>query len=116
MSACEYAELMDHAGEFVESALIVAGRPKPGRAYVRFSCSQGILFVEVTHLGHGTFNALMGDEAAMATLDRLRGWTRTFGRSLTVERGPRDEFRITVVLESKKRLGPGARYDACRAP
>jgi hypothetical protein len=99
MSACESADLMDRAACFVDSALTVAGRPTSGRAYIRLSCSQGLLFVEVTHLGRGTFNAVMRDDAAMQALEQLRARATTSGRSLTIERGPRDQFRVTVVLE-----------------
>ena len=96
---CECVDLIDRAVSFVESALTVVGRPASGRAYIRFSCSHGRLFVEVTHLGPGTFDAVLREEAAVRALERLRAWAATSGRSLTVERGPRDQFRITVVLE-----------------
>ena len=108
MSACESADLMDRAACFVDSALTVAGRPTSGRAYIRLSCSQGLLFVEVTHLGRGTFNAVMRDDAAMRALEQLRARATTSGRSLAIERGPRDQFRVTVVLEPSHASTPAA--------
>jgi hypothetical protein len=98
ISACECGDLMDAAVRFVDAALALAGCPSSGRAYIRFSCSRKLLFVEVTHLGPGTFNAVMADDTAMTALDELRAWARGSGRSLSIERGPRDQLRITVVL------------------
>ena len=98
ISACECGDLMDCAVRFVDAALALAGCPRSGRAYIRFSCSRKLLFVEVTHLGPGTFDAVMADDTAMIALDELRAWARGTGRSLTIERGPRDQLRITIVL------------------
>ena len=53
ISACECGDLMDCAVRFVDVALVLAGCPRSGRAYIRFSCSWKLLFVEVTHLGPG---------------------------------------------------------------
>jgi hypothetical protein len=109
ISACRCGDLMDRAARFVDAALIVAGAARSGRAYIRLSCSRGLLFVEVTHLGPGTFDALMVDEAAMNALEELRAWARDSAQALTTERGPRDQFRITLVLEpgSLVDLSPG---------
>jgi hypothetical protein len=54
--------------------------------------------VEITHLRPGTFAALVVDEAATIALDGLRAWAEEFGGALTIERGPRDQFRVTLVL------------------
>jgi hypothetical protein len=107
ISTCRCGDLMERAAGFVEAALMVADRAHPGRAYIRFSCSRGLLLVEVTHLGPGTFDTVMVDDAAMIALAGLRAWAEGFGRALTLERGPRDQFRATLVLE------PGAQ--ACGA-
>jgi hypothetical protein len=95
---CECGELLDRAAEFVDAALTVAGCPASGRAYIRLSCSRGLLFVEVTHLGRGTFDSVMVDDAAMTALDELRAWTNGADRSLRIERGPRGQFRVMVAL------------------
>jgi len=89
-------ELLDRAACFIDAALVISGRPVSGRAYVRCSRVRGELFVEVTHLGRGTFTAVMGDAAALRALGELRSWTKACGRSLTVDRGPNDEFRVTA--------------------
>jgi hypothetical protein len=71
-------------------------------AYARVenhSSPQLVVFVEVTHLEPGTFDALTVDEDAATALDALRTWTLGIGRSFAVERGPRDQLRISVVLE-----------------
>ena len=90
------ADLLDRAGCFIDAALAIAGCPVSGRAYVRCSWARGELFVEVTHLGRGTFTAVTGDVAALQALDELRSWAEQGGRSLTVDRGPGDEFRVTA--------------------
>jgi hypothetical protein len=99
MSACASAGLVDRAADFVDSALTVAGSPTSGRAYIRFSCARERLFVEVTHLGCGTFNALLREDAAVTALEQLRAWAAMSGRSLTVDRGPRDQLRIAATFE-----------------
>ena len=98
ISACRCGDLVDRAARFVDAALTVAGGTRSGRAYIRLSCSRGLLFVEVTHLGPGTFDALMADDAAMLHLEELRKWAHDSGHALTIERGPRNQFRITAVL------------------
>ena len=98
MSACDSADLVDGAADFVDSALTVAGSPTSGRAYIRFSCSRGRLFVEVTHLGCGTFDDLLREDAAVTGLEQLRAWAAMPGRSLNVDRGPRDRLRISSIL------------------
>jgi hypothetical protein len=105
-------ELLDRAACFIDSALTVAGRPASGSAYIRWSCSNGVLFVEVTHLGRGTFSAVTGNAVARQALDELRSWTDRYGRSLTVDRGPRDEFRITALFEP--RPNAASRRPPCR--
>jgi hypothetical protein len=90
---------MERAAGFVEAALMVADRARPGRAYIRLSDAQGLLLVEVTHLTPGTFDTLMLDDAANIALEGLRAWAAAFGRGLTIERGPRDQFRLTLVFE-----------------
>jgi len=98
-SACKCGDVLDRAAAFVDAALRVAGRPTSGHAYIRLSCAQESLFVEVTHLGPGTFAAVAVDDAAGAALDELRTWARGTGRSVSVERGPRDQLRLSMVLE-----------------
>jgi hypothetical protein len=99
ISACKCGKLLDRAAGFVDGALKLAGCPRSGHAYIRVSCAHQLAFVEVTHLGPGTFDALTVDEVAAAALDALRTWTLGIGRSFAVERGPRDQLRISVVLE-----------------
>jgi hypothetical protein len=94
----ECEELVEHAARFIDAALSVAGCPTSGRAYVRVSSTRGIFFVEVTHLSPGTFDVLTREPAAMDALDELREWAVASGRSLTVDRGPRDRFRVTLTL------------------
>jgi hypothetical protein len=105
ISACRCGDPMDRATRFVDAALTVNGGARSGRAYIRLSCSRGLLFVEVTHLGPGSFDALMGNDTAMHALDELQTWARVSAHALTIERGPRDQFRIAVVFE------PGAGVD-----
>jgi hypothetical protein len=105
ISACRCGELIDRAARFVDAVLPMTGAARSGRAYIRLSCSRGLLFLEVTHLGAGTFDALMADDAAMLHLEQLRNWAQSSGHELTIERGPRDQFRITAVL------GPGGGSD-----
>jgi hypothetical protein len=57
------------------------------------------MFVEVTRLAPGTFDAIIGDRAAMIALEELRESARVSAEALTIEPGPRNQFRITVVLE-----------------
>ena len=102
ISTCRCGDLLERATGFVEAALMVADRASPGRAYIRLSCSHGLLLVEITHLRPGTFAALTVDDAATIALDGLRAWSDEFGGALTIERGPRDQFRVTLVI------GPGA--------
>jgi hypothetical protein len=110
ISTCRCGDLVDRATRFVDTALTVAGCATSGRASIRLSCSRGLLFVEVTHGGPGTFDALMVDHAMMNALEELRAWARDAAQALTIERGSRDEFRITVVLEP----GAGAAWsDPC---
>jgi hypothetical protein len=90
ISACRCGDLIDRAARFVDAALPAAGATRYGRAYIRLSCSRGLLFVEVTHLDPGTFDALMADDAAMLYLEELRYWAHDSGHALTIERGPRD--------------------------
>jgi hypothetical protein len=90
---------MERAAGFVEAALMVADRARPGRAYIRLSVAHGLLLVEVTHLKPGTFDVLMADDAAIIALEGLRAWAAKLGRGLTIERGPRDQFRVTFVFE-----------------
>jgi hypothetical protein len=106
ISACRCGDLLDRAARFIDAALTVAGANRSGRAYIRLSCSSGLLFVEVTRLSPGTFDALMVDDAAMNALEELRAWARESAQALRTERGPRDQFRITVVLE------PGSLVDS----
>ncbi|HEU5307333.1 MAG TPA: hypothetical protein VFW97_08410 [Acidimicrobiia bacterium] len=91
-------ELIEHAARFIDAALNVAGCPASGRAYVRVSTVRGLLFVEVTHLSPGTFDVLMGEPATLDALDEIRQWATRSGRSVTIERGPRDQFRAVVSL------------------
>jgi len=109
ISACRCGDPMDRAARFIDAALNVDGGARSGRAYIRLSCSRGLLFVEVTHLGPGTFDALMGNDTARYALDELRAWARDSAQALTIERGPRDQFRITVVLEPKALTDPSPR-------
>jgi hypothetical protein len=97
-SACKCGDLLDRATGFVDAALNVAGCPRSGRAYIRLSCARELLFVEVTHLDPGTFDAVVVDEGAVVAIDELRTWARGIGRSFSVERGPRDQLRISVTL------------------
>jgi hypothetical protein len=99
ISACRCGDLIDQAVRFINATLTMAGTARSGRAYIRLSCSRGLLFVEVTRLAPGTFDALMVDNAAMNALEELRAWARESAQALTIERGPRDQFRITVLLE-----------------
>jgi hypothetical protein len=111
ISACECGELVDRAFHFVDAALTLAGCPSSGHAYVRLSCSRGLLFVAVTLLRADTFDTVMNDNAAMTALEELRAWASGSDRSLTIDRGPRDQFRITVVFglgERALRCDPGA--------
>ncbi|TMK55438.1 MAG: hypothetical protein E6G60_19500 [Actinobacteria bacterium] len=101
MAPCAGA-MLDRVACFIDAALTVAGRPASGRAYIRYSCSQEVLFVEVTHLGRGTFSTVTGDAVAMCALDELRSSAERCGRSVTVDRGPRDEFRITAVFDRER--------------
>ena len=107
ISAGECGDLMDRAARFIDAALTVAGSPQSGRAYIRVSRSRGIVFVEVTHLRPGTFDALLSDDAVVKAIEELRAWARDLAQALTIERGPRDQFRITVLLEP-----PGSRADS----
>ena len=97
--SCKCGNLMDRAARFIDAALTVEGAPRSGRAYIRLSCARGLLFVEVTRLAPGTFDALMVDDVAMDALEQLQTWAGESAQALTIERGPRDQFRITVVLE-----------------
>jgi hypothetical protein len=97
--SCRCGDLMDRAARFIDAALTVDGTARSGRAYIRLSCSRGLLFVEVTGLAPGTFDALLVDGAAMIALEELRAWAREYAQALTIEPGPRNQFRITVVLE-----------------
>jgi hypothetical protein len=106
ISAPGGGELIDQAVRFIDAALSVAGTARSGRAYIRFSCSRGLLFVEITHLTPGTFDTLMADDAAMTALGDLQAWARVSAQALTIERGPRDQFRITVVLEPAVVVNP----------
>jgi hypothetical protein len=99
ISALGYGELLGQAVGFINAALSATGTARSGHAYIRFSCSRGLLFVELTHLTPGTFDALMVDDAAMNALEGLRAWARDSAQALAIERGPRDQFRIAVVLE-----------------
>jgi hypothetical protein len=99
ISGCRCGDLVERAARFVDAALTVEGRVGSGRAYIRLSCSRGLLFVEVTALGAGTFDALMNNDAARVALEELRACARDSGQATTTERGPRDQFRITVVLQ-----------------
>ena len=105
ISACRCGHLIDRAARFVDAVLPMAGAARSGHAYIRLSCSRGLLFLEVTHLGAGTFDALMADDATMLHLEEVRNWAQGSGHALTIERGPRDQFRITAVL------GPGGGSD-----
>jgi len=96
--AADCDALIEHTARFVDAALSIAGCPASGRAYVRVSSRRGLFYVEVTHLSPGTFDVLTREPAAMDALDELRQWAVRSGRSLTVERGPRDQFRVTVML------------------
>src|SRR3954463_9718360 len=98
LSAAECDELLEHAARFIDAALSVAGCPTSGRAYVRVSSARGAMFVEVTHLSPGTFGVVMADSSTLEALDALRRWAERCGRSLAVERGPRDRFGATVSL------------------
>jgi hypothetical protein len=97
--SCRCGDLMDRAARFIDAALTVDDTARSGRAYIRLSCSRGLLFVEVTRLAQGTYDALIVDRAAMNALEELRAWARESAQSLTIEPGPRNQFRITVVLE-----------------
>jgi len=97
--SCTCGDLMDRAARFIDAALTVDGTARSGRAYIRLSRSRGLLFVEVTRLAPGTFDALILDSAAMNALEELRAWARESAQALTIEPGPRNQFRITVVLE-----------------
>lgn len=99
-------DLIDQAVRFIDAALTVTGSARSGRAYIRLSCSRGLLFVEITHLTPGTFDALMVDNVAMTALGELRAWARESAHVLTIERGPRDQFRITVVLKPAVEVNP----------
>jgi hypothetical protein len=103
---------VERAARFVEAALTVADRVRPGRAYVRLSVARGLVLVEVTHLEPGSFDALMVDDAAIIALEDLKVWAAEFGRGLTIERGPRDQFRVTVVfkpdVDDSRRRGASA--------
>ena len=111
ISACKCGDLIDRAARFIDAALTVAGTAWSGRAYIRLSCSRGVLFVEVTRLAPGTFDALMVDNAALNALEELRAWARESAQALTIERGPRDQFRITVVLEPGSLVNSSPRCD-----
>ena len=97
---------MGQAVRFIDAALTIAGTAGSGRAYIRLSCSRKLLFVEITHLTPGTFDALMVDNAAMTALGELRAWAGECAQALTIERGPRDQFRITVVLDPAVVVNP----------
>ena len=71
-------ELLERTACFIEAALAIGGCPMSGRAYVRFSCALGQLLVEVTHLGRGTFTAVMGDAAAMPTISIVKKFRKEF--------------------------------------
>jgi len=107
ISTCRCGDLMDCATRWVDRALTVAGCATSGRASVRLSCSRGCLFVEVTHGGPSTFDALMADHATMNAIEELRAWARDSAEALTIERGPLDQFRITVVVEPGAGKGCG---------
>ena len=111
ISACRCGDLMDRAARFID-AVLTSGGARSGRAYIRLSCSRGLLFVEVTHLRPGTFDALMGDDRAMNALEELRAWARVSAHALAIERGPRDQFRITVVLEPSSLMDSSPGCDA----
>jgi len=106
ISAPRCRDLLDQAVRFIDVALTVSGTARSGRVYIRLSCSRGLLFVEITHLTPGTFDALMVDNAAMTALGELRAWARESAQSLTSERGPRDQFRITVLLKPAVVVNP----------
>ena len=99
LSACKCGNLLNRAAGFVDGALKLAGRPRSGHAYIRLSRAHQLVFIEVTLLGPGTFDAVTVDPVAVAALAALRTWTLGVGRSFSVERGPRDQLRISVVLE-----------------
>ena len=108
ISACRCGDAVDRAARFVDAALTVPSGTRCGHAYIRLSCSRGLLFVEVTHLGLGTFDAIMADDAAMRHLEELRNSAQDTGHPLTIERGPRDQFRITTLLGS----GAGSKFSS----
>lgn len=99
-------DLINQAVRFIDAALTVTGTARAGRAYIRLSCSRKLLFVEITHLTPGTFDALTADDAAMTALGELRAWARESNQALTIERGPRDQFRITVALKPAVVVNP----------
>jgi hypothetical protein len=98
ISTCRCGDLVDRAARFVDAALAGTRPARSGRAYIRLSCSRGCLFVEVTDLRPGTFHAVMSNDAAMVALDELRAWAHDVAEDLAIERGPRDQFRITMLL------------------
>jgi hypothetical protein len=98
ISTCQCGELVDRAARFVDAALAPAGAARSGRAYIRLSCSRGVLFVEVTDLRPGTFDAVMADDTAMVAFAELRAWAQDVTQDLVLERGPRDQFRVTLLL------------------
>jgi hypothetical protein len=98
ITTCRCGELVDRAARFVDAALAGTSPARSGRAYIRLSCSRGLLFVEVTDLRPGTFDAVMVDRAAMVALDELRAWAHDFAQKVSIERGPRDQFRVTLLL------------------
>jgi len=110
ISTCRCAELVDRAARFVDAALAGVSSARSSRAYIRLSCSRGVLFVEITDLCPGTFDAVMVDDRAMVAFDELRAWAQDFEQDLVFERGPRDQFRVTLLF------GPAAgRDEGCTA-
>jgi hypothetical protein len=91
-------ELINRVTSFAESALTVAGHPTSGNARLRVSDAKHHLSLEVTHRDDRAYDVVIHDRSAMQALDDLRRWTTRAGSTFFVERGPRDELRIDIVI------------------
>jgi hypothetical protein len=91
-------ELINRVTSFAESALTVEGHPTSGNARLLVSDAKHHLSLEVTHRDDRAYDVVINDRSAMRALDDLRQWATRPGSTFLVERGPRDELRIDIVI------------------
>ena len=101
MQHVDSLELIDRVTSFAESALTIAGRPTSGNARLRMSEANHLLTLEITHREDRAFDVVLHDGSAMQALDDLRRWSTHAGCIFVAARGPRDELRVNIVLDSE---------------